>query len=239
MLKRNRKRESHAVLLAPTGLESVEEFVKCLNTERFCFPVPVPNGLSWRRGDYQPVQRELRRLIEAWRQSGPNVSRLLSHDPVLAKEANNLRALLIPTNAGWGHIAFMSDPETLKPGDPLAIALGLFFSFLANPQNQHLCGPCPNCGRYFARRSERPRVYCSKSCGMKHTSRTAVRMRRQRESDEKLKLALTLIDRWNKGRRSQDWKAWVIANHPEITKHWLTRAVNAGLIKEPAKRKGL
>lgn len=233
MTKRTRKRDSQSILVAPIDRESIKGFAKSLNTEGFWFPVPGPNGLVRRRRDYGPVQRELRRLVEAWRQSGPNVARLLREDPVLAKEANHLRAFLIPTKESWGRITFMWDSETLGPGDPLEVALGLFFSFLANPYNRDLCGPCRHCGRYFVRGTQRPRAYCSKNCGLKHTSRIAVGMRRQREWDEKLKLTIASIERWRRGRQSQDWKSWVTANNPEITKNWLTRAVNAGLLEEP------
>jgi Family of unknown function (DUF6076) len=234
MGKKERRIDQPSILLLPPTLEQIERLVEPLNTEFARVRVPAENGWRLARVDCRPVQRELRRLVQAWRDSGPNVSKLLSSHPVLARESNHLRARFTPTNGSYGRLTFMAESKELSPIDPLAIALGLFFGFLLNPYNVHLSGPCKHCGRYFVRRSGRRRVYCSKRCGLKHTSQMAIQKKRGQEKDEKVQRVLRLIEVWRMRKRRQDWKEWV-AGYPEITKNWITRAVRAGLIVPPVK----
>lgn len=97
MAAKSRKHGSDAVLLFSRGLEEVEWFAACLNTEFSRADVPVEGVLQKVWMDYRPVQQELRRFVGAWFDSGPNVSKLLRSDPFLTRQALNFRAHLIPT----------------------------------------------------------------------------------------------------------------------------------------------
>src|SRR6185312_111669 len=127
---------------APT-LDTLKMFVGALNTDFYTFISPGKNGWKEVRGDYRDVNRELRRLVQAWFDSGPNVEKLWSEDPALAHLPHLVRAYMVPTKGRRAHLIYMDGPDTgLSPGAPLEIALGLFFFFLLNPYNEKLGGPC-------------------------------------------------------------------------------------------------
>jgi hypothetical protein len=210
-------------------------FVGALNTESFSLPIPVKDGWLRHTGDYRPVQRELRRLAQAWFDSGPNVEKLFLSDRVLSQAALQCRAQLIPTKSGCAQIVCTTVPENMPPGDPLEIALGLFFNFLINPYNEKLGGPCKHCGNYYVKLTKRQVIYCSKRCGLSHTSQSTLRKHRQQEHLAKLKTAERYAAMWAKTKTSKDWKSWV-NKEALISKNFLTRAVRNGELAEPVKQ---
>jgi hypothetical protein len=228
-------RKQESVLLLTPDEETLRMFVGALNTESFYFPIPVKDGWLRHTGDYRPVQRELRRLAQAWFDSGPNVAKLFSADSVLAQAALHCRAHLIPTKTSRAQLVCVTAPENMPPGEPLEIALGLFLNFLINPYNQKLGGPCKNCDKFYVKNTKRQRVYCSKRCGLNHTSQSTLRKHRQQEHLAKLKTAERHAAMWVKTKTSKDWKSWV-SNEATISKNFLTRAVRNGELVSPVKQ---
>ncbi len=194
------------------------------------------NG-SWQRvrKDYGPVRRELRRLAQAWSDSGPNVEKLFSADHVLAQAALQCRAHVIPTKTNRARLICVTVPEDLPPGDTLEIAFGIFLNFLINPDNEKLGGPCRNCDKYYVKNTKRQMVYCCKRCGLKHTSRIAVQKKRQKERLEKLREARKSAAKWKITRTRLSWKEWV-CSATTISKKFLTEAVKKGELVEPVKK---
>ena len=181
------------------------------------------------------MNKELRSLVQAWFDSGPNVAKLFKENPVLARITLIGRAAITPTRGGRAQLVYVDGPNTcLSPGDPLDIALGLFFLFLLNPFNEKLGGPCKLCGKYYVKKTKRQKVYCSKRCGLMQTSKSAVMKRRQAEHRDKLATAKLLSEKWSKTKTRKSWKEWV-SDHTQISRHWLTRAVNSGELYEPVK----
>lgn len=227
------KRKQNSILLFAPDLEELKDFTEPLNTEYFWFRSPVKGGSERVLKDYRPVQKELRRLVQAWFDSGPNVQKLLNEDPVLAREAQRFRAHLIPTNTGHAKLDYLTAPEKMNPAEPLATALGLFIDFLLNPFNERLGGPCACCGKYYVKKTERKKtVYCSKTCGHRLTSCVANQARRDREHQKQLKLAMQWTVRWLNAKTAVPWKEWV-SKRTHLTKHWLTRAVRNEELVEP------
>jgi hypothetical protein len=229
------KSKQESILLFAPDLEDLKGFIEPLNTDGFWYRSPVEGGRERVWIDYRPVRRELRRLIQAWFDSGPNVAKLLSADPVLAREARRFRAELFPTETGRAKLMYLTAPEKMDPAEPLATALGLFLDFLLNPFNEQLGGPCAHCGKYYVKKTERKRtVYCSERCGHRVTSRLANKDRRDREHKEQLELAKRWTMKWLDVKTALPWKDWV-SNRTHIKKHWLTRAVKRGELVEPVK----
>ena len=112
-----------------------------------------------------------------------------------------------------------------------------FTKLITNPFWAKLCGPCPQCEDYFLRKTDRKRVYCSQRCSSRHTAISATAERRLQTSQEKILKAQHEIDEWKKARPKSNWKIWVAArtsrSRISLTVHWLSRAVNAGLICPP------
>jgi endogenous inhibitor of DNA gyrase (YacG/DUF329 family) len=229
------RRKQESILLFAPDLEELKGFAEPLNTEFFWFRSPVKGGSERVLIDYRPVQKELRRLVQAWFDSGPNLIKLFNSDPIVAREAQRFRAHMIPTSTGRAKLDYLTAPEKMNPAEPLAIALGLFLDFLLNPFNERLGGPCANCGKYYVKKTKRKKtVYCSERCGHRVTSRLANKERREREHNEQLDLAKRWSMKWSNTRTAKPWKEWV-SKRTHIKKHWLTRAVRNGELVEPVK----
>lgn len=210
-------------------------FVGALNTESFPFLAPGKDGWQIVRGDYRMANKELRQLVQAWFDSGPNVEKLWSEHPALARLPHIVRAYMLPTNGSRAHLVYMDGPNTdLSPGDPLEIALGLFFLFLLNPYNQRLGGPCKRCSKYYVKKTKRQTVYCSQRCGRKQTSKDAIQQQRQQDHIEKIEKAKKCLEKWASTNTRRGWKEWISGNHL-ISKHWLSRYVGKGELMVPVK----
>jgi hypothetical protein len=131
----------------------------------------------------------------------------------------------------------MDGPDTgLSPGNPLDIALGLFFLFLLNPFNLKLGGPCKRCSEYYVK-TKRQTVYCSQRCGRKQTSRNAVKHQRQEEHRILIEKAKLYSVRWASTKTRKGWKEWV-SDNTLISRHWLSRYVRKGELVVPVKSIG-
>jgi hypothetical protein len=231
--QRTTGKQDSVLFLAPDK-ETLKMFVGALNTEFSYLPVPGKDGWLKMKLDYRPVQRELRRLVKAWFDSGPNVAKLFSDDPALALAAMHCRLQLIPTKTRCAKVMCVTVPENMPPGAPLEIALGLFLGFLIDPYNERLGGPCKHCGTFYVKKTKRQIVYCSKRCGLNHTSQSVLRKRRLQEHLATLKKAERFATRWAVAKTSKDWKSWV-NKEAMISKNFLTRAVSKGELAEPVK----
>lgn len=227
--------KQQSVLLAPPTLDTLKMFVGALNTSFFTFPSPEKDGWRTVQGDYRPVNQELRRLVQAWFDSGPNVQKLWSEHPKLTRLSPIVRACMVPTKGSRVNLIYLHGPDTsLSPGDPFDIALGLFFYFLLNPYNEKLGGPCKRCGKYYVKKTKRQVVYCSQRCGRKHTSKLFIQQQREQEHLETIERAKQYLVKWASTNTSKGWKEWVFDN-AMISKHWLSRHVGSGELVVPVK----
>ena len=136
--------------------------------------------------DYRPTQTELYRLIVAWRASGPNVTKLFENEKDLAIAAWNVQSSLIATRGPCAKLICTPAPQNMRPDEPRFIAFGLFLSFLLNPFNERLGGPCTRCGEYYVKKNNRKASsYCSPKCGSRFTSQLTNRRNRQAEREKR------------------------------------------------------
>jgi len=142
-----------------------------------------------------------------------------------------------PGKEGRGYLYWNPSPpkEGLKSWEIEAIEA--FTKLITNPFWAMLCGPCPQCEGYFLRKTERKRVYCSQRCSSRHTAISATAERRLQTSKEKILKARHEIDEWKKAKPKAKWRVWIAVrtslSRVPLTVHWLSRAVNAGLICPP------
>jgi hypothetical protein len=185
-----------------------------------------------------PTNLELRRLIAAWHESGPNLKVMLGADPALSQNLiSDFRALYWPTKSGRAHIVFSphGDPQDLNSD-----ARARFMMITLSPDWNKFGGPCRRCDKYFIRKTAKQSVYCSHRCASQDTAikRTAEVRREQRL--HKLNAAKEAIIEWEKlckrGRVKKGWKEWVAAYNPhaEITTRFLTHAVNQSALQAPS-----
>jgi hypothetical protein len=214
--------------LAPSfslDLGMLESFVRGLNAE-FTYS-HMGKGEKATRNDMREFRTELRRLTKAWFDSGPNVRRLFDLEPALGRSADNVRAELLPTRIGYAQLRVKAKALGKSQDDPKSVALGLFFSFLANPWNSKLAGPCKDCDSYYLKRTERQNVYCSLICGRRNTSRQANQTRAWKERSRRIRRAQKALMNWCKGNKKRDWKKYV-CGEALVSKNFLTRALASG-----------
>jgi len=177
---------------------------------------------------------ELRKLVETWRKSGPNLDKMLRDDKVLAARVRYGRSLLAPTNTGKGHLLWLPTPRGINAHSWKGVALTHFMDLIVNPEWHKLGGPCHRCRKYYVKKTSRQKAYCSRRCSSTMTAVATTRTRREKERARKLHLALESANRWAALRTRQSWKDWVSAR-TKITVKWLTRAVNRGDLRAPVK----
>ena len=182
----------------------------------------------------QELCSELRKLVDAWQRSGPNLDKMLRDDTVLADRVRHGRTLLAPTHAGKGHLLWLPTPHGLDPNSWEGVALAHFMDLVVNPSWHKLGGPCQRCEKYYIKKTSRQKTYCSRRCGAMRTAIENTRRRRQEERVCKLRQAKESATRWATIRTPHPWKEWV-SLQTKITVKWLTRAVNRGDLKAPVK----
>jgi predicted RNA-binding Zn ribbon-like protein len=226
-------KKKRPTLLWEPDLKGLECFVKCLGPD-ISKTLTVFGGNSKRDNsfDFGPIREELRRLIRAWDESGPNLTELLGNEDVLAAAAADIRGHLF-TDAGPRAHLILETQNSVDGSDPVMAASKLFLSFLLNPYNVRLRGPCPRCDKYFLAKNQRKkRIYCSMTCGHGVTAREANKIRRRHERKNIIARANASLLQWAKTRRVKQWKEWVHDN-TLISKNLLTRMVKEGEIKLP------
>lgn len=191
--------------------------------------VGIRNTLN---ADYEPWVPALRRLLDLWWKSGPNLYAMFSDHPEIERTIDSeIRPAYIPSR--WGR-AFLA----LGWDDCGSTAHQVFVAITIS-SNWWRLGLCPKCGKYFVRKTQKKSFYCSPRCAAVATAaRRTIEMRRQR-AQRKLEAARKAIVQYEKllakGRTKQDWKEFVAGYDPamEITPKYLTRAVNAGNLQLP------
>ena len=188
------------------------------------------------KGDDDLLPQNLRRYIEAWKASGPDLLTFSTQHPemwisVKAKwERQPL--VLFPTSRAMA-LLLLPRERMLSAEEA---ALYFFITLILNPLWERLGGPCLRCGRYYvAQTARKNKAYCSRSCGTHATALAATKQRRNKEHADKLRQAAEAIRKWEKSSRKADWKVFV-ARRGHITSRFLTRAVNNGQLKPPTKR---
>jgi hypothetical protein len=232
MKTRKRSSKPSFLLVTTNGLSDLKLFCKTLNPEYFDGFEPNVEGAQEIFQYYSSAQRELRRLTRTWFESGPNTRKLLANDPVLMSELNNFRVNLIPTGTGRAQLMWFTLPvETNKP-DSSSLAYGHFISFLLNPENRKLAGPCKKCDRYYIKKTKRRVVFCTDTCGSQYTSREWNRSRANEDQARKLQRAQRCLLQWANTKTRMTWKDFV---HREttISKNFLTRVEKRGLLVPP------
>jgi hypothetical protein len=194
----------------------------------------------------RPWNQELRRLLNAWKQSGPNLKLMFEADPALREdlESRYFAQRIYPTDSGRAFIYLIPYAiargvgEALSPEAEIHVARSLFMSITLNPEWQKFGGPCPRCSRFFVRKSLKQSVYCSRRCASQRSAIEAIIKRRTKKRTLKLRLAektITEFEALRKRRRiTKTWKEWVVDRHPEITTWFLTRALNNRELEAPS-----
>lgn len=153
---------------------------------------------------------ELRSLTERWKASGPNLQKMMNADVDLWHDLQEaLPAHWLPTRGARAH--YVPLPGIGHDNDTPVRKARLFFAFLVlNPNCDLLSGPCIRCHRYFVKRTQHTKVYCSPKCGHAATAKEAMQTRRANQRRERLQWVHEAIAEWAKRTRREDWKTFAI-----------------------------
>ena len=212
------------------ALQQMKELVQALN----------PTTIRTRRAGKEriiflplsPTKVALRKLVQQWFASGPNLRRLFEENPRLEKLLKYGKTKL--WSAPSGGRAHLDWTPQLWSGNlsPMSEAQKQFAFLITNPQWKLLSGPCPHCNDYLLKIGRRKK-YCSKTCASRSTAKAAVYQQRKTLHDERIKKAQAAIHAWNpKHTYEKDWKRWV-ARQTRYTVRWITRHVNEGNLTPP------
>jgi hypothetical protein len=200
----------------------------------------VLNGKKLKR-----VSSELRRLVARWKESGPNLKKMMHADFALWGQVQGAwEAKWTPTNTGRAHLLLfpgLPKEKMRKARDgrhqptPEGGALILFYALTLNRDLGKLGGPCAWCENYYVMNTARQTKYCTRRCSSLATATVSTSQRLANQYADKLLRASTAADQWAKTRTSLSWKQWVSVREPDISPKWLTRAVNNGDLKSPIK----
>lgn len=213
--------------------QNLRELVKALNKTQVKVTTANDRGNPHvHRLELFPQQVELRRLVEKWMKSGPNLRKMFKDEPELARRAKHGRTTFWPTGTGRGYLDWEAYPSETGPESTNDLALCDFMTLITNPDWELLGGPCIRCGTFYRKRARRPTKYCSRKCSSKETATSSTKAWRQKQQAEKIRRAQESIDEWCKVKRREACKNWV-SRKTGITDRWLTRADHNGKINLP------
>ena len=181
--------------------------------------------------------QELRKLVTAWQESGPNLRKMLAMDKTLAERMNRGSTFLVPTDDGHGYLGW----EPVGLGNRVGwdgIALRSFLWLIVSQEWWRLGGPCARCGRYYVKRRKSQKTYCTRRCGSAATATANTKEKRAAKHADKLMRARALVVTWSTARTRLNWKTWTSKRDRELTPKFLTRALNKGELEQPRKGKG-
>jgi hypothetical protein len=203
-------------------------------------------GYVWqgRRAETPQWQQQftdtLRRLVDTWLAEGRNFSRWQEKNPQLARRvmrvARTFRQVLhVPPALSPMWLQRRRLPRKLKECAAYE-ATSLFLELVTSWRASEL-GKCPYCEEYFLNSSGHEKLYCSRKCTLAASALRSTEKRRKEEHEKKLKMAVALIEEYQSHHRREDLKTWAAGRQAitGISRHWLTRALNRGLIKPPSR----
>jgi hypothetical protein len=199
------------------------------------------------RGKTWLYSEPLIRLMERLKDYGGNLKRMMDDDPELEKVVRKVcTTLWLPSKTRRAALVLQRvDSEILesqpKPGEPQMrpdrYAALLFHVGTLNPEWDKLAGPCARCGRYYLKKRDSQKVYCSRSCGNAATAVARTRERIKAEHINKIGRTKAAMKEWKRTKTQQDWKRWV-SQKTGIDLRFLTRNfTESGGVKSTQKEK--
>ncbi len=198
----------------------------------------------WR--DAEPGDHEkLKRLVQAWLDSGPDFSKMkLSRDSRagstdtlrLQVEAAIQTQFFFPAGTGRAYILIEPKKVPVSRDAPeyvgnefikhlkcrfrdVSLAHVFFARLITNEMWDYFGGPCARCGRYYVKKTIRQKVYCQNDCGPKATSKQCKQRQATKDAEAKLAVAVSLWSRWDQMSAIQraPWRDWKewLVRHPE------------------------
>lgn len=155
----------------------------------------------------QEMQGKLRKLIEMWIASGPNISKMLRDNPNCLPTRGN--GIYRPSTTGRMYFDHFPAGNGRTSNKPNHLAQMIFLQFVLDPDCEKLGGPCLcGCGQYFLKASKHRKIYC-KGHGSAVSASAAMKRKQARERAPRLRSANKAIRKYEQLRKRSDWKTFV------------------------------
>lgn len=96
--------------------------------------------------------KELRRLVQTWMDSGPDLIEMFKKEPELALLIRYGKTRFYPMHDGRGHLDWIPEINSTEQSSYNKQALQDFMILITNPLWRLLGGPCVRCGDYYLKR---------------------------------------------------------------------------------------
>ncbi len=172
----------------------------------------------------------LARIVQAWKVSGPDLFKMKVAQcdrATLPELEKAFEFHLAPTHSGRAYV--FTSPTGPNFRDIPAV---YFVRLITCEKWDFLGGPCPNCHRWFKKKTRRSDNYwCSTGCG--GNKRQARRRERLREKKlERAKQAIGNYSNRPARLRNYTWKKFV-SEAIGVSKNWLQHQVTLGRLRPP------
>jgi hypothetical protein len=127
-----------------------------------------------------------------------------------------------------------------KPWKPWDFAISSFIQLVTIPERERdkFAGPCRRCQNYYIKKRASQKVYCSRVCGNAATAVIRTRERWDQERGKRLEQATKALREWSRPKTTEPFKEWAAKRYPDLSKKFLTRAINKQELPEPRRERG-
>jgi hypothetical protein len=189
----------------------------------------LPNLAKFLNSKPSPLRDELRGLFARYRESGPNLQRMMAADKKLERTLRDLwEVRCVFTDSGFVDLELFHRPFHIDEYDTRRRAIQIFGCLILNHQWAKLDGPCERCERYFVRerRSFRTKGYvcCSKECLAAAHATASMKAKRDDEYYAKLEKCRAVAESFSPdcGMSFRDY----VSQKTGFTRWWVRRAMN-------------
>lgn len=175
------------------------------------------------------MQVELRRLVELWLASGPNLVKMRQHHPDLVPPSLQVSTYPLPDGRlAVTYLAAAGDEDE----QPVTTARMIFWSMLLTPECLNLGGPCEcGCGEFFLRKGKYDQTFIKGHASRKSASKF-MQEKQAAKRAPRIRAVKRALAKFQDEKVRGDWKEFVEVE-ANVTINTLTRWVEKGWIQEP------
>ena len=175
------------------------------------------------------LQTEMRRLVELWLASGPNLVKMQQQHPELVPRS--FQVSTYPLRDGRLGVTYLAAADE-HDEEPVVSARNLFWSMLLTPACLSLGGPCEcGCEQFFLRKGKYHQTYI-KGHASKVSASKAMREMQAKKRAPRLRTVNRALAKYQKDKERGDWKEYVEVE-TGVTLNTLARWAAKGWIQAP------
>ena len=203
-------------------------------------------GFSDKREVFKEAHSNLMRLVEEFQAAGgptntdpyPTLLRMVFPRgcPSLHNMGKRCQVTIAPAGSG----AYYSINYVGELGKPLSswdLAALQFIRLITSnfAVGGKFAGPCARCGKYYIKKKQSQKVYCSRTCGNQATALKRTKEKWDEARKQRLDQAKKAARHYRRAETDEQFQSWAVKRYAGLTKRFLTRALNNHEIPEPTR----